>query len=180
MTNKQLNTGLLTIILVTNLVFGYFIFFKNSQVVYVDSHALLESYEGMKTARQEFQQKATQWQANIDTLKAELDQTIRAHEAEKQSMSKKELALSQELIQTKQKQFLDYQRAIQQQSQQEDAKMTEAVLVEINAFVEAYGKKKGYQIIFGATNMGNIVYAQDALNVTNELQAALNANYLGS
>lgn len=178
MKHKQLTTALLTIILSINLVFGYFIFLDKPQVVYVDSNALLENYEGMKAARLEFQQKALKWQANIDTLRAELTRVLEEHQAAQSTMTKKELALSEALIETKKQQLIDYQQGIQQKSQQEDAQMTERVLSEVNVFIEDYGKKKGYTIILGATTLGNIVYAAQKLNITEELQAALNANYL--
>lgn len=156
----------------------YSIFLEND-VVYVDSNKLLENYAGMKTARQEFQKKATQWQANIDTLKAELDREIKNYEASKNGMSTKERELSEKLISTKRQQFIDYQKGIQQKSQQEDYQMTEQLLVEVNAFIADYGKKHGYTLILGANNSGNIVYGEDYLDITDQLQEALNANYQG-
>ena len=102
-----------------------------------------------------------------------------AYEAEKATMTEKERRLSQELIQTKQQQFIDYQKGIQQTSQQEDFQMTQQVLTEVNAFIEAYGEKKGVKIILGANNSGNIVYAEDKLDITKELQDALSKNYQG-
>lgn len=178
MTSKQLSIGLFTVLIILNLVFAYFQFLAPAKVVYVDSNKLMESYEGMKAARQQFQQKATQWQANIDTLRSELERTIQKYEADKAGMTTKERSLNEELINTKQKQFIDYQKGIQQQSQQEDYQMTEQVLVEVNAFIEEYGKKNGYTMILGTGN-GNIVYAKDALDITEKLTEALNANYLG-
>ena len=75
MSFKQVTIGLFVIVIVLQSISLYNTFFK-SAVVYVDSNQLLENYEGMKVARQAFQQKASQWQANIDTLKVELDREI--------------------------------------------------------------------------------------------------------
>lgn len=178
MTNKQLTIGLIAILFVSQAIVLYHIFLKPSQIVYVDSNKLLENYEGMKAARQQFQQKAMQWQANIDTLKSELDKEIKAYEAGKPKMSSKERELNEKLIKTKSQQFVDYQKGIQQKSQQEDYQMTEQVLTEVNSFIEAYGKKNGYKMVLGTSN-GNIVYADDFLDITDELQKELNGNYQG-
>ncbi|WP_421762853.1 OmpH family outer membrane protein [Ekhidna sp.] len=178
MTFKQFSIGLFTAIIIA-LGISIFKLFFEQKVVYVETNKLLENYEGMKTARAEFQQKATQWQANIDTLKAELDREIKSYEAAKGRMSMKERELNEKLISTKRQQFIDYQNGIQQKSQQEDFQMTEKVLTEINAFIESYGKQNGYDLILGANNSGNIVYANDYLDITSELQKALNANYQG-
>lgn len=155
------------------------LFLDEEEIVYVDTTVLLENYEGMKEARAAFQQKAVLWQANIDTLKSELDQKVRAFESEQATMTAKEKALSQELIKTKQQQLVDYQQGIQQKYQQEDYAMTEQVLTQVNAFIASYGKEKGYKMILGANNSGNIVYAREALDITADLQKALNDNYLG-
>ncbi len=178
MSFKQVTIGLFVIVIVLQSVALYHTFFKPA-VVYVDSNQLLENYEGMKVARQAFQQKATQWQANIDTLKVELDREIQKYESEKQRMTTKERELNEKLIGTKRQQFIDYQKGIQQKSQQEDYEMTQQVLTEVNTFIEDYGKRNGYEIILGANSSGNIVYAEDHLDITDELQKALNTNYQG-
>lgn len=178
MTHKQLTVGLFTIVLVTQVFCMYFFFFQK-RTVYVDSNKLLENYQGMTDARKEFQKKAVQWQANIDTLKVELDRDIKKYESEKSKMSDKEKELSEKLLSNKKQQFIDYQKGIQQKSQQEDYQMTERLLTEVNAFIEEYGKRQGYTMILGANSSGNIVYAEDYLDITEELQEALNVNYKG-
>lgn len=178
MTFKQFTIGLFSIILILQIFITYS-FFLDQKVVYVDTNQLLENYEGMKVARQEYQNKAAQWQANIDTLRSELDKEVQAYEKGKGQMTSKERELNEKLLGTKQKQLLDYQKGIQQKSQQEDLQMTEQVLTEVNAFIESYGRKKGYKYILGANSSGSIVYAEDYLDITEELQKALNANYQG-
>ncbi|MEM0941025.1 MAG: OmpH family outer membrane protein [Bacteroidota bacterium] len=179
MTFKQVAIGLFAVLIILQLLSFYNQHLSPSGIVYVDSNKLLENYPGMRAARKAFQQKAIQWQANIDTLKSELNKEIRSYEQGKKSLSAKERSLSEELIKTKRQQFLDYQNGIQQKSQQEDYQMTEQVLTEINTFIKEYGKRKGYRIILGTNNSGSIVYAKDALNITEELQEALNTQYQG-
>ena len=179
MTFKQIAVGLFTILIILQLFSLYNQNLKAAEIVYVDSNKLLENYQGMQAARQAFQQKASIWQANIDTLKAELDREIRSYETGKSSMSAKERSLNEELIKTKRQQFIDYQQGIQQKSQQEDYQMTEQVLIEVNTFIEQYGKQHGYKMVLGANNSGNIVYGEETLDITDELQEALNAQYQG-
>ena len=94
-------------------------------------------------------------------------------------MTKKERSLTEQLLANKQRQFQNYQQNIQQKSQQEDVQMTQQVLSEVNSFIEAYGEKHGYSLILGANNSGNIVYAETYLDITEELEMALNNNYKG-
>jgi outer membrane protein len=155
-----------------------FIFTKDQKVVYVDSSKLLNEYQGMKDARAAYQQKANAWKANIDTLANEVQQQILKYEKEAASMTAKERQLSQELIRNKQKQFTEYQQAINTQAQQEDSKMTSAVVTQVNAFLRKYGETNRYEIIL-ATADGNLAYANESLDITEEVLDGLNREYAG-
>jgi outer membrane protein len=160
-------------------VLGFFHFSGTSKVVYVDSAKLLNNYKGMQTARAAYQQKAGAWKANIDTLASEVQQQIFKYEKESSGMSAKERQLSQELIRTKQKQFTDYQQATNNQAQQEDAKMTSDVVTQVNAYLKKYGESHGYTIILAATEYGNLAYANESLDITEEVLEGLNKDYTG-
>lgn len=94
-------------------------------------------------------------------------------------MTKKELELKQELLQNKQQQINNYQQAIQKQIQEEDQKMTQTVINDINDYVKEYGKQNGYRIIFGAKGGGNIMYAKETADLTQTILNGLNAQYQG-
>jgi len=155
----------------------YLQFSGSQKIVYIDSNMLLNNYAGMQDARAEFQQKATLWQGNVDTLMNEVQKSIMDYEKESQKMTAREKDLSKELIRTKQRQLQDYQSAMRDKSAQEDQQMTERVLTTINSFMTTYGKEHNYKVIFGATSSGNIIYADDAINITDEVLELLNAQY---
>jgi outer membrane protein len=149
------------------------------KIYYVDSAQLVNGYKGMQDARKAYQQKATTWKANIDTLASEVQQQIVRYEKELSKMTPKEKQLSQELIKTKQNQLIEYQRAMNTQAQQEDGKMTEEVMSQVNAYLKKYGKDHGYKIIMAATQYGNIAYADENLDITKPVLEGLNGEYKG-
>jgi outer membrane protein len=155
------------------------VFTNNEKVVYVDSSKLLNNYKGMQAARAVYQQKANAWKANIDTLASEVQQQIFTYEKESPKMTAKERQLTQELIHNKQKQFAYYQQAMNTQAQQEDAKMTGDVVTQINAYLKKHGELKGYKIILAATEYGNLAYADEGLDITDEVLEGLNKEYSG-
>ena len=145
----------------------------------MDSAKLLNGYQGMIDARGAYQKKATTWKANIDTLSVEVQDAIKRYEKESIGMSKKEKELSQELIRTKQKQLMDYQRAMNEKAAQEDSEMTSQVIEQVNAHITKFGQENGYQIIMAATEYGNVAYADESLDMTNEVLEGLNNSYNG-
>jgi len=64
-----------------------------------------------------------------------------------------------------------------EKEKKDETEMTQSVLNQVNSFVEQYGKEKGYDIVFGTTNSGNLLYAKESMDITKEVLEALNANY---
>jgi outer membrane protein len=168
----MLNTVILLVLL------GLY-FFKDNPIVYVDSAKLLNNYKGMQDARKAYQQKASGWKANIDTLSSEVQKQIMEYEKENAKMTVKERQLSQELIRTKQGQLMQYQQAMNAQAQQEDSKMTSDVITQVNSYLKKYGEDKGYTIILAATEYGNVAYADTKLDITEKVLEGLNNEYAG-
>ena len=139
------------------------------ELVYVDVNKLLQGYDRTKTDRETFNQKASVMKANVDSLMTDWQNELKIYEKERASMTKKELALKQELLQHKQQQINNYQQAVQKQIQEEDQKMTQTVVNDINDYVKAYGKEHDHLIIFGAQGSGNIMYAQEMIDLTDKI-----------
>lgn len=150
---------------------------SSSELVYVDVNKLIDGYSRTKVAKAEFDKKATTMKANVDSLVTGWQKELQAYEKERASLSPKELELKQELLGNKQQQINGYQEAIQKQIQEEDKKTTQTVINDINDYIKEFGKNKGYKIIFGASGGGNIMYADDATDLTTEVLKGLNAEY---
>lgn len=157
----------------------FFISQSNTELVYVDVNQLLESYDRTQVDREAFNKKTAVMKANVDSLMIDWQNELKTYEKERSSMTKKELALKQELLQTKQQQINNYQQAVQKQIQEEDQKMTQTVINDINDYVKNYGKNHGHRIIFGAQGSGNIMYAEKGADLTEKVLKGLNKQYHG-
>ncbi len=153
---------------------------NTSDKVYVDVNKLLEGYERTKVEREAFNEKASTLKANVDSLLTNWQKELQDYEKERSSMTQKELELKQELLGSKQQQISNYQQAIQRQIQEEDQKVTQTVINDINDYVKEYGKKNGHKIIFGASGGGNIMYADESADLTQKVLEGLNAEYKGN
>ncbi len=72
--------------------------------------------------RAEFEAKAKTLKSNVDSLVVGWQKELKIYEKERSKMTKKELALKQELLGNKQQQINNYQQAIQHQVEEEDKK----------------------------------------------------------
>lgn len=157
----------------------FYLSMSNSEQVYVDVNKLIEGYSRTKVEREAFNKKTTVLKGNVDSLVTNWQSELMAYEKERASLSKKEIELKQQLLNNKQQQLNNYQQAIQKQIQDEDQKMTQTVVNDINGYVKEYGKSHGYPIIFGAGGSGNIMYAEEASDLTAQVLAGLNAQFEG-
>ncbi len=158
---------------------SFFIKPKSAELVYVDVNEMLQGYKRTKIVKAKFEKKAATMKANVDSLLGDWQKELKVYEKERSKMTKKELELKQELLGNKQQQINNYQQAIQKQLAEEDQKSTQTVVNDINDFVKEYGKKKGYNIIFGAVGNGNIMYAKEGTNLTPKLVELINNEFEG-
>lgn len=166
------------VILASGIVVLFVLHFDSiDSVVYVDSQRLVMGYKGMTVARQEFEVKVTGWKSNLDTLNSEVENSIKDYERKRSGLTAKERQLTEELIRSKQQQFVNYQQVVQEKIQKEDEELSRKVMDKVNEYMKKYGRQKGYKIILAATQYGNIVYAEDMIDVTDEVMKGLNDEY---
>jgi outer membrane protein len=146
----------------------------DGSIVYVDAVKLMNGYTGMQQARKDYEAKTGIWQANVDSLKLELSNSIQEYQTKQQKLPVKEKALMEELLRTKQEQFMNYQQAVADKIQKEDQELTTKVLGKVNDYIKKYGEENDYEIIMAATQYGNIVYAQQGKDITDEILEGLN------
>lgn len=158
-------------------ILSFFYYNQSSQLVYVDVNKLIEGYKKTKVAKAAFDKKATLMKGNIDSLITGWQNELKEYEKSRTQLSPTELKLKQELLSNKQQQINGYQEAIQKKIQEEDKKMTQTVINDINDYIKEYGKNHSYKIIFGASGGGNIMYADESTDLTAEILKGLNAEY---
>jgi outer membrane protein len=175
-----MNKILVGIIAVFGMAIGYLLykdFAQRKELAFININKLATGYKGMKDIQKELEEKSKVWKANVDTLGSELENDIKVYEKERARMSAKEIKLKEEILRNKQQQFLQYQEAIQQKITEEDKKLKERVLNNINEFLKEYGEMHQYNFILGATNIGNLVYANSAYDITDKVLEGLNKQY---
>ncbi|OXA91084.1 OmpH family outer membrane protein [Flavobacterium hercynium] len=158
-------------------IFAIYITKSSSTLVYVDVNKLISGYNKTKIAQAEFEKKSSLMKANVDSLVSNWQNELKNYEKERAALSPKELKLKQELLSNKQQQINGYQESIQKKIQEEDKKVTQTVINDINDYIKQYGKDHNHKIIFGASGGGNIMYADESTDLTEEILKGLNAEY---
>lgn len=174
----NIKSVLLNLLITAILVAGYHFLFNNqtNALAYVDTAKLMTDYKGMADVKKTIESKAKEWQATVDTLSLELQNDIKKYEKESGQMTEREKKATEELLGHKQQQFMQYKDASKNKVIEEEQKITNDALVKINSIINEFGKAKNYTIILGTTT-GNIVYANQTINITDEVLEVLNKQY---
>jgi len=138
------------------------------KIAYVDLQEALNMSNAGKEAKEAFAQKVEKTREVIDAKQKELTKL-------KESLEKQSLLLSNEAKKEKQREYeksvRDYQRFIkdsQDELKRRETEMSQKVIKELRKVVDKIGKKGEYTLIFERSTSG-ILYAGDALDITQEV-----------
>jgi Skp family chaperone for outer membrane proteins len=148
-----------------------------STIAFMDTSRVLTGFKEAHKVNDLLKVEDEKWRKNLkileDSLKVFMDSmTVRYDNApiDKKRQMQDELAERNQRIN-------NFSAANTRRLQEMQEKNMKSVYDRINSFLKEYGKKHGYQIIFGTTN-GSIVYGEGtALDITNEIIEQLNARY---
>jgi outer membrane protein len=147
------------------------------KIGYVRTSELVYGFAGMKEAHEVYEKKRQGWQSFLDSLNADYQKSLSGYSTERASLPSAD-RMERETFLQKQRENLEQQRlALEGRIREEDQRMTQGVLNQINSMTQQYGKEHGYDLIMATTQSGNILYADDAIDITKELLVVLNHNY---
>ena len=160
---------------------GCVVLFESSggrmKIGYVRTTELVYGFAGMKEAHDIYEKKRQGWQSLLDSLGADYQRSVSAYNAERVSVTASGRQERESFLQ-KQHESLEGQRSeLEARIRDEDQRMTQGVLSQINSLAQQYGKEHGFDLILSTTQSGSILYGDDAIDLTKDLLATLNRNY---
>lgn len=165
------------VVVIFLLCMGCFLSSKNKKIGFVRSSELVYGYEGMKEAHVIQEEKTKQLKSNIDTLDLNLQQAIAQFNKEYSSLSESERKEKEKLLSMQQQNLQQYVKNAENSMKESDSNLTQGILNQVNTLVEKYAKEHGYDIVFGTTSSGNILYGEKVMDITEPVLQFLNANY---
>ena len=159
---------LIAVVTVYAAIIATFSISHSPKIGYVDSNILLEKYSGAVAARERLTGESVKWQGNIKTLETELTALNQSIIEENDKWDVKTRKTKKDELQKKQQAYLQYKQAVTQKATKLEQELMQNVLVELNGYMADFGKETGHEMIFGTLAGGNILYAQQATDLTTE------------
>ncbi|WP_136669157.1 OmpH family outer membrane protein [Flavobacterium sp. H122] len=152
---------------------------KEFKTAYIDTIKLMEEYEEAKEMQDKFKTKGEVKGRELEVEARKLDAEKKAFQ--QNAMAKGQVWAQQKYAELQQRtQQLAYaEQAITQQLQAEGGSKRDSIVEKVRGFIKEYGKKQGYDYIYGTGDAATVLYAKDSYDITKEVVKALNEKYTG-
>ncbi len=151
---------------------------NKDKIVFVDSDSLLNQYEYFKVLKTKMEAKGKAADADLKAKGQAFQRDMQQYQSQANSMTAEQRAATEERLSRKQQELQAYQQNAGAAFQNEQAKEQEALYNKVADFLKTYAKEKGYKMVLKyQKGMGDILFADESLDVTREVIKGLNEAY---
>jgi len=150
------------------------------KTAYVDTVKLVENSDELKDLEarakvreeemgRELQGKTKQWQMDAASFQEEA-----------RSKGMQWAQLRQQDLQKREQEILQLQQQMKEQFASEFGVQRDTIVSQMRKRIKEYGKKNGYDYIYGTGEAASVLYAKDSYDITDKMIKDMNDNYKGS
>ena len=149
---------------------------QSVRIAFVDSERIFQEYKLTKQAQADFNRELEELGARIDERRRELEKMVEEYESQSLILSEPRRREREAEIQEMRS---EYDKMIREiwgpggQVAQRNEDLTRPIIEKMNQVLLRIGEEEGFSIIFDAAD-GNIVYADQALDLTDRVLEELN------
>lgn len=147
---------------------------------YIDTAVLMEKYEKFKDEDAKFKVKSQE-------MGRPLEAKLKAFQSEaanfQQNAQIKGMAWAQQKgaeLQQREQQLAMEQDALLRQIQIESDSVRSKLINDVKEYIKTYGKKQGYDYIYGTGDAATVLYAKEGYDITEEVLKQLNDEFKAS
>lgn len=143
-------------------------------IAYVNSDSLLKNYDFFKELEKQLIAKSQKLNAEYQNRAEGLQREIANFQSTAGNMTNNQAKAVDEDLRKKQQNLMMYQEQLGQQLRGEEAKMNAELYDKVSDYLRDYGLNKNLQLVLTYTKGSGVLYADDGLDITNEILAGLN------
>lgn len=147
------------------------------QLAYVNSDSLLQNYDYFKDKADELEAKRVKLEAEYTNRAKGLQNEINDFQRNAQNMTMAQARAVEENLTQKQQNLIRYQQTLQQELMNDESIVNNELYDNVANYLEEFGKKKNLQLVLTYTKGSGVLYANDSLDITQEVIVGLNEEY---
>ncbi len=158
------------------------LFSADTKIGIVDLKRITENYEGMKEAKGDIERLLKEWEQELKRKKAKIDSLERLYQEEKPGLSEEARLKREAEIETLKREYQNFIKEVwgkggklEKATQERIKPLTE----KIRNMIKEVAEEEGVDIVFDASK-DDILYAKDAIDLTERVLERLNREYRGT
>lgn len=151
-------------------------------IVYIDLDVLLQDYDMANDLRSVVETKVQNIQAEVDRKGKKLESEVKSFQEKvsKGLMTRSVAEIQGQKLQQQELEFNNYAQTKQQEIMEEQQVMMNQIADAIKTFIDKYNEEKKYDMIITNQVGAPIITANPALNITADVLAGLNEEYIAT
>ena len=152
----------------------------DAKIVYINMDTLLNNYTQSRELNEAFLKKleANRTELNIKVKNCDREAAEFRNKVENNGFMTRERAEQAQMdLMIKQQNLQKLQQEMTENAQREQMEINRKLYDAITNFLTEYNKAKGFQLILSTTLGGNVLFAQEGFDITNEVVSQLNEQY---
>ena len=152
----------------------------DAKIVYINMDTLLNNYTQSRELNEAFLKKleANRTEVNIKVKNFDREAAEFRNKVENNGFMTRERAEQAQMdLMIKQQNLQKLQQEMTENAQREQMEINRKLYDAITNFLTEYNKAKGFQLILSTTLGGNVLFAQEGFDITNEVVSQLNEQY---
>ena len=146
-------------------------------IAYVNSDSLLKNYDFFKDLEKQLIATRDKLNAEYQNRAEGLQKEFQNFQATAANMTMAQGRAVEEDLRRKQQNLMMYQEQLGQQLMQEEANMNSDLYDKVSGYLHEYGLTKDLQIVLTYTKGSGVLYANEGLDITNQVIIGLNKAY---
>ncbi len=158
----------------------YLFFQQNNtkKVAVVNAQIVLEKYDGFKEAQDLYEVKTKEMSEMFEKQKSLYESKSNELKIISGKLSKKELEVKKGELEILKAKIIQLGKSIEDKAKTQEDDLLQGVYNKVNDYVKRYAEANRLDLIEGTTTSGNILYASDAIDVTQDIIEGINKEYV--
>ncbi len=150
---------------------------SNLSIAYINSDSLLKNYNFFKELEKRLIEKREKLNIEYQNRAEGLQKEFATFQSTAGNMTINQARAVEEDLRKKQQNLMMYQEQLGQQLMQEEGKMNADLYDKVSDYLHVYGSNKNLQIVLTYTKGSGVLYANEGLDITDQILAGLNEAY---
>lgn len=154
-----------------------FIPVSDAGIVFVNSDSLVSEYEYYKKEKSAFQAKQERIKNELQSQGEKLQNEVEQYQRQAIGMTDMEKAQKEEQLAQKQQKILMRKEELLDELDADQGRSLEELYNKLSAYLSKMNTERKYNFVLGYQKGGGILFANDSLNITQEVLEGLNKEY---